>query len=596
MNETTKTITFAVAALLALGAAWLGRPKPIGIDLPDLVGQPLFPDLNDPYDAKSMKIVEYDEDLGELRTFEVAQENGLWVIPSHQDYPADAEETLATAANLLVGLKVINVQSNEKQEHATYGVVRPDVETLRAGDQGVGRLVTLKDSNNSRLAEIVVGEEVTGQPNQRYVRAYDQEPVYIVELDPSKLSTKFEDWVQRDVLDLNGFDIQDITIHDYSANPQLTNQGRLVLNEQDRLRVTARWNADDAQWELDEFEEKVGGQMKPSHLTENEELDREALDGMKQALDDLQIVDVERKPAGLGAELIDDSFWNNQESIMSLFERGFYAAEDASGKANLRSSDGEVRIRTTDGVEYLLRFGQVAGVESGAGENAEEESSDAGGLNRFVMVNANVYEDAFEKPVLDLPDESETTADRAEEEGETADDETADDETADDETAKDEAVEGEAAEGDAEAADEAATDTDDATTSDEGLSDEGLSDEKAADASVEETDDSPVAEPDQRVADALREVKLKEYERKMDEYKSQLKKAQEKVDKLNFRFADWYYVVPEDEYRKIHLGRSDIVRGKESTASEGMDIEAFRMLEETDLDAARPDQEAPSSP
>jgi len=35
------------------------------------------------------------------------------------------------------------------------------------------------------------------------------------------------------------------------------------------------------------------------------------------------------------------------------------------------------------------------------------------------------------------------------------------------------------------------------------------------------------------------------------------------VKELNGRFADWYYIISEDTYRKIHLTRNDIVKKKE---------------------------------
>ena len=331
MSETTKTLLFVLAALATLGAAWFGRPQPIGREVPDQVGQVLFADFTDPYDAKSMQVVEYDPQLGDFSEFEVAQKNGLWVIPSHQDYPADAEENLAAAANLLVDLKVINVVSDQVTEHATYGVIRPSREKVRAGDKGVGKLLSFRDGKGNRLAEVVIGKQVPGQPDQRFVRSGDQERVYIVKLDDSKLSTEFKDWVKRDILDLNAFDVRDITIHDYSANPKLTNQG-VVLSEEDRLRMSVRWDADNAKWQLDSLEEFAGGEMRPSELMENEELDNEKLNNLKRAPDDLEIVDVERKPVGLGAGLkADEDFWSDNEGINSLFERGFFAVRMPTG-------------------------------------------------------------------------------------------------------------------------------------------------------------------------------------------------------------------------------------------------------------------------
>ncbi len=421
MNETNKTLTFVVAALVTLGAAWFSRPKPIGVDVPDQVGQVLFPDFKDPYDAKNMKIVEYDEELGELSEFEVAQKNGLWVIPSHHDYPADAEESLAAAANLLVDLKVINVVSNQVSDHATYGVSRPSREKVQAGDKGVGKLVSFRDGKGIRLAEVVIGKPVPGQPDQRFVRSGEQERVYIVKLDPNKLTTKFENWVKRDILELNAFDIQDVTIYDYSTNPQLTNQG-LAVSQEDRLRMGVNWDADNATWELDSLEEFIDGDMRRSELSENEQLDIEALNKMKQALDELQIVDVERKPPGLGKGLkVEENFWDDQDGLASLVQRGFYPARTADGDSKLLSGAGEMTVNTTDGVEYVLRFGSIAGVEKGSGQEAaqgvseeqgeEIDSTKSTGLNRFVMVTASVNEAAFEKPVLDLPDDGQEVTD-----------------------------------------------------------------------------------------------------------------------------------------------------------------------------------------
>ena len=78
-------------------------------------------------------------------------------------------------------------------------------------------------------------------------------------------------------------------------------------------------------------------------------------------------------------------------------------------------------------------------------------------------------------------------------------------------------------------------------------------------------------------------AKIKEYEREKQAYEEKLNKAREKVDKLNFRFADWYYVISEAEYRKIHLGRPDVVKAKEGTAEQGDDIDSFRKLQNEGL-------------
>ena len=71
----------------------------------------------------------------------------------------------------------------------------------------------------------------------------------------------------------------------------------------------------------------------------------------------------------------------------------------------------------------------------------------------------------------------------------------------------------------------------------------------------------------------------------MNAYRDQRKKAEVRVAELNARFADWYYVVSEDVYKKIHLVRSDIVKESATAKEEGFGIDAFRKLEEEGLKA-----------
>ncbi len=40
---------------------------------------------------------------------------------------------------------------------------------------------------------------------------------------------------------------------------------------------------------------------------------------------------------------------------------------------------------------------------------------------------------------------------------------------------------------------------------------------------------------------------------------------------MNARFADWYYVISNEVYRKIHLGRDEIVKKKEKPKAKDQD-------------------------
>src|SRR5688572_6010742 len=106
MNESIRTLVFvAVGAVVAL-AAYASRPSvddPTGPgSLGPIVGKPLFPDFTDPLVARSLEIRQFDEATARVTPFEVTQQpNGVWAIPSHGNYPADAESQLKAVAETL---------------------------------------------------------------------------------------------------------------------------------------------------------------------------------------------------------------------------------------------------------------------------------------------------------------------------------------------------------------------------------------------------------------------------------------------------------------------------------------------------------------
>jgi hypothetical protein len=111
------------------------------------------------------------------------------------------------------------------------------------------------------------------------------------------------------------------------------------------------------------------------------------------------------------------------------------------------------------------------------------------------------------------------------------------------------------------------------------------------DAAAPEEKADDVAEEKEEESELDKEIKRieKENQRKLDDWKDKRGKAEEKVRELNARFADWYYVVSEDEYKKIRLTRSDLIKEGEKAVDEGFGVDAFRKLQEEGL--KKPDGE-----
>src|SRR5215467_2508363 len=138
MTESSKTISLIVAAAAVLLLAFITRPAPVATTVEKVVGQSLFSDLDDPLKAKRLRIVTYDELAGRAREFEVAQAKGVWSIPSHKNYPADAKDQMASAAASLVDLKVLDQVTDDRTKHELYGVVEPKPAEEQVGEKGFG--------------------------------------------------------------------------------------------------------------------------------------------------------------------------------------------------------------------------------------------------------------------------------------------------------------------------------------------------------------------------------------------------------------------------------------------------------------------------
>jgi len=568
MSENAKTITFVVVGLLAVVVGLATRPSSADLDVETLEGENLTKKFENADEAKRLRIVRFDEDTATLREFEVAEQDGLWTIPSKSGYPADATRQMAEAATSLMDRKILQVASRSAGEHEQFGVIDPLSPKLEPGQKGVGARVTMSDMNNEPLADLIIGKAVKDAEGQRYVREAGRDIVYIIEIDRSKLTTSFEDWIEKDLLKLNSWDLQQVGIKDYSAElvPVMTRDGRFGVQPtwDPRAEMTLSYNDTDSKWsavKLRRFDPKQGenGDYVEFQLGEDEELNEESLNGLKNALDDLQIVDVVRKPQGLSEDLkAGEDFMNNREALQDLMSKGFTPAATSEGAADeIISSDGEVIATMKDGTEYVLRFGNLTNVGSGGQDNepaADAEAAAAaepkdGDVNRYLFVMARFDESAVKQPELqqlpELPAKEEAKA--AEEEPEES-----------------------AAESDA-AADQSQQPADAPAPENETATEEATAAEgtEVEDAAAEEKEAD--AENDKELEKVIAERKRIEQEnqRKLDEYQETLKKGRENVKDLNLRFGDWYFVVDDDVFQKVRLSRDDVVKKKEKPKAEG---------------------------
>ena len=160
MNELTKTMTFVGAAVVmaavAVGSHFMNRPTN-SADF-ELVGKPFFESFDSASQAQSLEVIAMDPETARLRRFSVENQDGLWRIPSHSDYPAEAAARLATTATSVMGLERESLAGRLVKEHERLGVVDPLDESLE-DSEAAGKRITLKDKDGDVVVDYIIGKE-----------------------------------------------------------------------------------------------------------------------------------------------------------------------------------------------------------------------------------------------------------------------------------------------------------------------------------------------------------------------------------------------------------------------------------------------------
>ena len=367
MNELKKTLIFCAAAVVLSAASVFVDPGTITPEVFDDQGEPFFAEFTDALAPKAIEVIDYSEATATARPLKVEFKDSKWTIPSHHNYPADAEDRLAKTSAALMELRRDITVSDRIEDHSEYGVVDP-LDQKVTSLAGRGKRVTLRDEDDNVLADFVVGRTVPGKPGYRYMRVPSQRRTYAVKTD-ADVSVEFNDWIETDLLKLSTADIRKVSINSYSINEQ-----RGILENVEKLTLTKK----DNKWIM-------SGRGTPK---ENK------TDALASALDNLRIVDVQPKPANLTRDLkTRQGIQLSMDSVMSLRQKGFFMT--ANGQ--LFSNEGEIIVDTANGLQYTLRFGEIASTgpgASGSGEaaasaGAEDEPEAAEDVRRYLFITVS---------------------------------------------------------------------------------------------------------------------------------------------------------------------------------------------------------------
>lgn len=350
MNELHKTAIY-VAAAAVLCATAMAVSSPGGGKTPPVFtgqGEPFFPQFTSIDAATALEVYDFDAEAGETKAFKVELQNGVWRIPSKDDYPADAEKKLGQVAAALVGLERQAFRTNREEDWKDCGVVDPQADISKP-KEGRGRRVTLRDKDGKPLADLILGKTPEEAPGKRFVRVPDDKRVYMVDLDLT-VSTEFSDWIETDLLKLDIASVTTITHEAYTVDEAQLRRGRLYVDKQDTVVLgQSSWN----KWTLEGTPE--GKQVK-----------METVDKLTGMLGQLKIKDVH---PFVGEEMAAAGFfWIPSEK-------------------KVYSNEGELLVDSKNGVRYTLRFGEAAPTPQGET-----------GIRRYAIVDVTAHYPALAKP------------------------------------------------------------------------------------------------------------------------------------------------------------------------------------------------------
>ncbi|MBD3674557.1 MAG: DUF4340 domain-containing protein [Planctomycetaceae bacterium] len=522
--QSVRTVIYAIVTMLCvgLGVSTYYRNQPVEMAEFEKVGEEFYPDFNNPNEATSLKVTVFDEEQATIQSFEVEQVDGLWRIPTHYNYPADATEQLAKTASSIIGIKREALISRRESDHPEYGVADPtsrDEKILK----GRGDRITLKKGDEV-LADYIVGKAYPEKQGAFFVRAPGEKETYVAEFDV-ELSTKFQDWIDVDLLKIERDTVTDIIVNKYTLAEKTDPDGRTYMGTSDVE-------------EIDITREKFGTPWEIKQLEADEEVNSDAVKALVSTLVDTKIIGVRPKPDGLTPALgVTPEAARNPLMIANirsdLATKGYFLVPQGENQLGIIAQEGSFYAATNEGLVYELHFGNVftgdlreielgqdseadeeettneAGSEPGnsKAENSEGDKGESGAeqqQSRYLFVKVN-FEPAYlgEEPTKpEPPQEPQPEAPNAP--------------------------------------------------------------LRALKPGEQEID----PQTNYEIAMQAYEEELAEYEKASEEYNQKLEAGTEKADELNERLGAWYYVVPADNVDALRVTRASLVQPKGTDEAE----------------------------
>lgn len=409
----------AVFAAVSCGFAWYYAPKNeiavVNSRIGELLLEPaespgltLAPDESEQpaYEARDVAriaIQRYDRQIDSMRMLEVAREQGSWVFPEKAGYPVTDAQQISGIIDSFRQARILDMPSDQIDDHEKYGVVDPDAS---GGDTvGFGTIVSLEDNRRNELAKVIVGNPVEDDEGKHYVRLPGQPQIYVIDFDSGLLSTTFSDWVEGDLLRLQGslqqLDnvLDSIEVESYFVDQQ----SGAGVDEARNWVYRARFYPDTQGWKYDLWKANADRQLPEVPTVSGANATPAVLGGIVRELADFSrdpntqagdtgpapLRDVVRKSTEASIALSEPEAGTPESRLGWLSAKGFQPAGFDNNQHQFRSMSGRVRLKFRNGLVETVYVGALAGLD------IQERTN----INRYLLVTAGVDESLVPEPV-----------------------------------------------------------------------------------------------------------------------------------------------------------------------------------------------------
>ena len=372
--RTTALMGILAVAMIAGAIYYYPRSAEIVVDAK--VNQNLF-ETYETNDIRSIAIMQFSDDSNRMEQFRLRRKGERWVIPNVGDFPVTRIGLIGEVAKSLLDRKVLSLATEDEQGHVEYGVVDP-TEGGNSNRSSLGMRIDLRDRNKADIANLIVGKAVPGNSDgvpRYYVRIPGQPAVYELEIPKQIFRTRFQDWVDPNLMELPTPGMSEVSISEINVDQYRLDPKKIAGADRES---TYRCSIKPKNFLFESYD---GGEFKEKQLDQAQQ--REVASKLS-SIGNIRYVDVLGKPKATAKLLRKPSSIADSEVFEPLGQFGFRLKDSEFEGAN-----GEVSVATSDGVRVRLLLGSLA---------QRADSTESLDLHFHGILVAEMEDSTFEAP------------------------------------------------------------------------------------------------------------------------------------------------------------------------------------------------------